>query len=240
MKYKITHLYPKHMSLYGDRGNIIVLVQRAQEAGIELDVQDCVAGERIEPSTKLIMLGGGQDHDQEKILNDLLSRENEIKDLIANGAIFLGICGGYQLLGEYYESAVGSYLNGLKILNLQTNKGGNSEKRIIGNVIAESPIFGKLIGFENHGGRTFLGEGLQPLAQILQGGGNNGSDKTEGVLASFGKGKVLGTYFHGFLAKNPQVADYLIQSIASKSENYFANNDPLESLNHNRSLKLKY
>jgi lipid II isoglutaminyl synthase (glutamine-hydrolysing) len=226
------------MSLYGDRGNLIVLAQRATELGLEVNVQDCVPGEPIDPDTNLILLGGGQDHDQGKILSDLLARQNEIKDLILGGAIFLGVCGGYQLLGDYYEDAAGNYLDGLKIVNIITKKAKSNQKRIIGNVKAISPEFGLLLGFENHGGRTYLGTDLKPMAKVLQGGGNNAEDGTEGVSQSYGKGFILGTYFHSFLAKNSQVADYLIGR--SLSLNLQLMRDPIESLNIKQNSFLKY
>lgn len=237
--FKVVHLYPKHMSLYGDRGNVIVLAHLAKELGLEFVLQDCLPGERIRKNPDLILLGGGQDTDQGKIVKDLLSRKGEIKDAILNGSTFLGICGGYQLLGEYYEDATGQVLEGLQILNLCTKKAQTGQKRIIGNLKAHSQLFAHLFGFENHGGRTFLGDGLKPLATVLQGGGNNGQDKSEGVIASFGAGTVIGTYLHGFLPKNVQVAKFLINQACNLNLaiNEF---DHLEASNRETLAKLPY
>lgn len=237
MQIKITHLYPQHMSLYGDRGNILTLLYWAKQFDIKAFVQNCQLGERIEQDTNLIMLGGGQDQDQEKVLKDLLARRNEISDLIEKGTIFLGICGGYQLLGEYYEAANNNYLDGLKLLNLYTKKAKKDEKRIIGNVKANSELFGLLNGFENHGGRTFFASpDLKPLANVLEGGGNNGQDGTEGVFVNFGKGLIIGTYFHGFLPKNYKVAQFLL-NVYQKGQN---TENIFENINKKVISSLKY
>ncbi len=238
MTITITHLYPQHMSLYGDRGNILALLYWASQLNLKINVQNCSLNEPIDQNTKLIMLGGGQDHDQEKVLKDLLNRRNELNDLILGGAIFLGICGGYQLLGEYYEVADGKRLDGLNLLGLYTKKAGIGEKRIIGNVKAKSNLFGLLTGFENHGGRTFLGRKLKPLAQIVQGGGNNAQDQTEGVLQNYGQGLIIGTYFHGFLPKNRQVAQFILKKIAQAETENFEN--ILENINQKICNYLPY
>jgi lipid II isoglutaminyl synthase (glutamine-hydrolysing) len=237
---KITHLYPKHMSLYGDRGNIVSLLFRAKKLGLEVALQDCSLGEVIDKDTKFIMLGGGQDHDQLKVVEDLLKRRNEIADLVSGGAIILGVCGGYQLLGEFYEDAAGNSLKGLELLNFYTKRAKNGEKRIIGNVIAKSNLFGLLVGFENHGGRTFLPPSLNPLAQIVQGGGNNAKDKTEGVFQKFEKGLIIGTYFHSFLPKNPKVIDFILEELSDISSSSKAFDNVLENINHKIIINLPH
>jgi CobQ-like glutamine amidotransferase family enzyme len=232
----ITHLYPKQMSLYGDRGNIVILQKRAQELfNLRLKVQNCAPGQDIDSDSKLIMLGGGQDYDQSKIMSDLLARKDQIQSLIKNGAFYLGICGGYQLAGQFYQTAAGRKLPGLHLLDFYTLTAPAGQKRIIGNIQAFSQPLGLLRGFENHGGRTFLGSGLKPLAQIKQGGGNNGQDQTEGVLNSCGQGWIMGTYLHGFLPKNPKVADFIIETISGQKPSILADN-VLENLNHQCEL----
>jgi lipid II isoglutaminyl synthase (glutamine-hydrolysing) len=224
------------MSLYGDRGNIIVLSFLAEQIGLEFDLQDCYPGERVNPYSNIVFLGGGQDNDQEKIVEDLLQRKNELQDLITNGAIFIGVCGGYQMLGNSYESATGSTLEGLGILDFETKNAKTNERRIIGNVVAHSETFGSLVGFENHGGRTHL-KGQAPLAKVIQGGGNNATDATEGVFAQYGKGHILGTYLHGFLQKNIAVSRWLIKQVCNYD--YFIS-DPIESINQQNSMSLSY
>jgi CobQ-like glutamine amidotransferase family enzyme len=153
----------------------------------------------------------------------------------------LGICGGYQLLGKSYEAADGQVLEGLDLLDLTTRKAKAASKRIIGNVRVYSEVFGDLLGFENHGGRTYLGEGLKPLGKVLRGGGNNGEDGLEGVFQNYGKGLILGTYFHGFIPKNIQVADYLIQKITGNSYTQALIQDSvIENLNTLNGINLAY
>lgn len=224
------------MSLYGDRGNIMVLSFLAEQIGIDFNLQDCYPGEKIDPYSNIIFLGGGQDNDQEKIVSDLLERKNQIVDLISSGCIFIGVCGGFQLLGKSYESASGHTLEGLNILDFHTVNAKKGERRIIGNVVAYSEQFGSLVGFENHGGRTFL-NGQKPLAKVIQGGGNNSEDASEGLFQEFGKGFILGTYLHGFLQKNPNVAKWLIKSVCGYD--YFLP-DPIETLNLKTNMSLSY
>lgn len=238
-EFEICHLYPKHMSLYGDRGNIFSLLYRAKARNINASVQFCGLGERISPSAKLIMLGGGQDSDQERIIPDLLSKRNELRDLIYSGAVFLGICGGYQLLGNYYETTTET-IDGLGLLNIYTKRAKNKEKRIIGNMKAFSEKFGHMWGFENHGGRTYIND-LEPLGKVLQGGGNNGQDKTEGVLAELEEGLVIGSYLHSFLPRNSKVTDFLIaKALKIQIEELLPLDDQIENENEKNGLSLAY
>lgn len=205
----ICHLYPVHMALYGDRGNVITLSHRARLRHIRTHVQLCMPGEPIDPRTRLIMIGGGQDNDQEKIVTDLLSRRSEMTDLLHGGCVLLAICGGYQLLGHYYETA-DRRIDGLGIVDLHTRRAGTGERRIIGNLLTVSERFGTMYGFENHGGRTYLGSELSPLATVRRGGGNNGTDLTEGVYVQYGAGLIVGTYIHTVLPRNPSLTDHLL------------------------------
>lgn len=64
-----------------------------------------------------------------------------------------------------------------------------------------------IVGFENHGGRTYLGQGVRPFAKVIKGYGNNGEDGTEGVVYK----NAIGCYFHGpLLPKNPHIADWIV------------------------------
>lgn len=235
----ICYLYPRHMSLYGDRGNIFSLQYRANQRGISTNVQHCEPGEAIKPETNIIMLGGGQDVNQDTIYRDLLTRKQHITDLLNNGCIVLAICGGYQLMGEYYETDLG-VLQGLELLDIYTEKQKEGEARIIGNLITESELFGKLWGFENHGGRTYLRESATPLARVLQGYGNNLTDRVEGCIKEFNNnGLIIGTYFHTFLPKNYQVTDYIIQRVL-RLESLEPLDNSLEEANKAVGLGLSY
>ena len=192
------------MAIYGDRGNILTLTRRAEWRGIEARVDTVSAGDRLDPDRyDLIFFGGGQDAQQDIVAADLAGGKGDaVRAAIAGGAAALTVCGGYQLFGHYYRPHEGPELPGLGILDVHTVAGPT---RFIGNVLAQSDDL--LVGFENHSGRTYLGERAKPLATVIAGAGNNGEDRTEGAV----QGKVIGTYLHGsLLPKNPWLADRLI------------------------------
>ena len=206
---RLAHLYPKLMNLYGDRGNIICLRCRCQARGIELAVDELDLGDTLDPKKyDLIFIGGGQDREQRRIVDDLIDVKGEsIRRAIEDGVTALAVCGGYQLFARYYHPAVGDDLPGLGIFDAWTEHPGENVPRCIGNVVADWDG-GTLVGFENHGGRTYLGEGTKPLAIVRFGFGNNGSDKTEGAIYK----NAYGTYLHGsLLPKNPRFTDHLLR-----------------------------
>jgi CobQ-like glutamine amidotransferase family enzyme len=205
---RLAHLYPNLMNLYGDRGNIITLRHRCEARGITLDVTDLGLGDTFDPDAyDLVFIGGGQDREQRRITDDLLAIKGEsIRAAADAGMPMLSVCGGYQLFGRSYQPAAGEELPGLGIFPIRTVHPGEDTPRCIGNVEAAWQG-GTLVGFENHGGRTYLEPGARPLAQVAAGYGNNGEDGTEGAVA----GNVYGTYLHGsLLPKNPAFADHLI------------------------------
>lgn len=213
---RICHLYPDLLNLYGDRGNIMVLAGRARRRGIEVTVRDVGLGDNIEPDdADLFFIGGGEDRQQRIAVGDLVGRKRgPLEEAVAGGAVMLGVCGGYQLLGKYYRPAEGDDLPGLALIDLWTEHAGPKAPRLIGNLVID-PEGGDppLIGFENHGGRTYLGPGVHPLGRVVAGFGNNGTDHTEGAVA----GRVYGTYLHGpLLPKNPAFADRLIREALSR------------------------
>jgi CobQ-like glutamine amidotransferase family enzyme len=207
---RIAHLYADEMNIYGDRGNILTLQKRAQWRGIPVEVRAIGRGPAPDLSDiDLIFWGGGQDRDQELVFTDAAAHKVEaIRGAIGRGAVVLAVCGGYQLLGEYYVTADGKKLPGLGLVDLYTVPGA---KRNIGNIVIETNGLGlqppTLVGFENHSGKTYLGPGLEPLGRVLRGAGNNAEDGTEGVAS----GNIFGTYLHGsLLPKNPHFADLLL------------------------------
>src|SRR5437762_8904482 len=208
---RIAHLYADEMNIYGDRGNILTLTKRAQWRGIPVEIRAVGRGPDPDLSdANLIFWGGGQDRDQELVFKDAAAHKvTAIRQAIERGAVVLAVCGGYQLLGEYYVTADGKKLPGLGLVDLHTVPG---QRRNIGNIVIETSDLGltppTLVGFENHSGKTYLGPGLQPLGRVLRGAGNNGEDGNEGVM----RGNVFGTYLHGsLLPKNPHFADLLIE-----------------------------
>ncbi|MDQ3854924.1 MAG: glutamine amidotransferase [Chloroflexota bacterium] len=206
MRLVIGFLYGRLMNIYGDRGNVAALSHRAEWRGIDVEVVVLSAGEPLDPDRcDLYVFGGGQDKEQYVVAEDLAAGNGEqLKEAVRTGATVLSVCGGYQLLGHYYRPRGHAELRGLSLLDAHTVAG---DTRYIGNVSLEGPL-GKLVGFENHSGRTYLGAGAAPLGSVMKGNGNNGEDGTEGAVT----GKVYGTYLHGpILPKNPAFADLLLQ-----------------------------
>jgi CobQ-like glutamine amidotransferase family enzyme len=212
-------LYPELMSTYGDRGNIIVLQKRCEWRGIDTEVKKLDVGfdQRLLANCQLLFMGGAQDTQQTIVEKDLRQKSSILKRMIEDETPTLLICGAYQMFGNYYKEADGTKLPGLEILDLYTENPG--KKRLIGNISAEPlfPIshspFATLVGFENHGGRTYLGKNVQPLGKVVKGFGNNGKDSTEGAQYK----NTFGTYLHGpILPKNPKFADLLIKLALEK------------------------
>ena len=201
------HLYPDQLNLYGDRGNILTLQRRCQLRGIELRIVELGIGDALAPDEyDMLFIGGGQDKEQAPVAQDLL----EIKSIGLWAAIeddmpVLAVCGGYQLLAHYYRPAEGPDMRGLGVFDAWTIHKGAKEPRCTGD-IAINWNGNTLVGFENHGGRTYLGT-AKPLGRVLKGHGNNAEDHTEGAVYR----NSFGTYMHGsLLPKNPHFADHLI------------------------------
>ena len=211
MELKICHMYPDVLNLYGDRGNVMCMTKRLQWRGIEASVTKLPIGaEKSLAGFDLVFFGGGQDFEQQVLLEDLhRGKDREIIAAIEDGVTFLTICGGFQMLGSYYETYDGKRCDFIGALDLCTI---GSKTRMIGNYKFQcSPDAGGslVVGFENHSGKTRLGSGVKPLGTVLAGYGNNGEDKTEGVHYK----NVFGTYSHGpLLPKNPEFCDFLLKT----------------------------
>lgn len=211
MELKICHMYPDVLNLYGDRGNILCLRRRLEWRGIDVTVESAGIGSRANlANCDLVFIGGGQDFEQEVLLDDLHSgKDEEVKAAINDGVTFLAICGGYQMLGAYYETFDGHRCDFIGALDLYTV---GSKQRMIGNYsFTCTPESGgsSVVGFENHSGRTHLGTGVSPLGTVTAGYGNNGEDKTEGARYK----NVFATYSHGpLLPKNPELCDFILKT----------------------------
>src|SRR6266571_7122820 len=208
-RFTVGWLYPDLMNIYGDRGNILTLLKRAEWRGLDARAIDLGRGAAHGmEDVDIFFFGGGQDREQALVYDDLIEIKQEpLEAAVAHGSVLLAVCGGYQLLGHYYQTAEGERFPGLGLLDLHTQAGS---RRCIGNVVVDVSALqlepNTLVGFENHSGRTFLGAGLTPLGKLLAGSGNNGEDGTEGVAS----GTIFGTYLHGsLLPKNPHLADHI-------------------------------
>lgn len=237
-------LYPDLMSTYGDRGNIICISKRCEWRGIDVEVIRLGIDVGVDDyeSIDLFFAGGAQDRQQEIVMRDLTSKKGEIlRKKIEAYTPALFVCGAPQLMGKYYEPALGKRIDGLGIFDMVSIHPGLSKPRLIGNIAAEVTANDNkriVVGFENHGGRTYLGKNSKPFAKVLKGFGNNGEDKTEGIVYK----NAIGCYFHGpLLPKNPQIADWFIKKSLEvkykKKIKLESLKDSLESQAHKAILK---
>lgn len=216
LKLSLAHLYPEMLNIYGDYGNVLTIKKRCEWRDIEIEITNIALGDCIDPEKyDFYFIGGGQDKQQIYVSIELQKQKNCLHDAMDLNSVFLGICGGYQLFGSYYQPFTGSRLQGIGLLDVYTIAG---DERFIGNVTAKTDYTmpKTIVGFENHSGLTYLKGDTKPLAMVEVGAGNNGGDKTEGARFK----NVFGTYLHGsFLPKNPHFADYLIKLALEKRYN---------------------
>ncbi len=234
---RLGHLYPALMNIYGDRGNVVCLQRRCRLRGIDLEITQLEAGDILRPGDfDLLFMGGAQDREQTLVSTDLATTKGALREAIDDGVVFLGVCGGYQLSGRFYRGADGVEMRGAGIFDLYTLHPGPHAKRLIGNQTAAWQG-GSLAGFENHGGRTYLGAGCEPLARVLRGHGNDGESGFEGARYK----NAFGSYLHGpILPKNPGFADTLIGLALQRRYGYGALaplDDSLEELAHADALR---
>ena len=227
MELRVLALYPDQMNIYADRGNILFLRRRCEWRGIEFAYAAAGPGEEFDPAAHdLLYLGGGQDRDQRVVAADLVATKRDaIVAAVDDGAVMLAVCGGYQLLGHSYQLGE-EKLPGIGLADIRTVR--EPGPRLIGNVAIEADL-GEgprtIAGFENHGGRTYLGDGVTPLGRVIKGFGNNGEDGLEGVR----RGNLIGTYLHGpLLPKNAWLADHLIARALARRYGSQPRLEPLE------------
>lgn len=237
----IAHLYPELLNIYGDKGNIYAIQKRCEWRGIGINLHEISVGDEIDPELfDIYFMGGGQDKQQIDVARELQKRKIQLKEAAEDGAVFLTICGGYQLLGHYYKPHDGDKLEGISILDAYTVAGNT---RYIGNVTIKTDFLEPqtLVGFENHSGLTYLEGDTKPLGEMVVGNGNNGKDKLEGARYK----NVFGTYLHGsLLPKNPHFTDYLIeQALIRKYDTEIKLkplNDEIENIAHKQAVGRKY
>ena len=204
MKITIGHLYPDLLNLYGDRGNIQCMKKRLEWRGIEAEVREFQITDRVDFSNlDIVLLGGGSNREQMLVCEKLKKIREDCRAYVEDNGVLLAVCGGYQLLGSYYDTGNGR-IEGLSLVDIHTEY---AEPRLISNIVIENEEFPyPIVGFENHGGRTEIGEHTA-FGKVLFGHGNNGKSKAEGIQYK----NVIGTYLHGpLLPKNPHVCDHLL------------------------------
>ena len=205
---RIGHLFPDLLNLYADRGNILTLTQRLQWRGYDVIVDEITHADTPRfGAYDLVLLGGGSDREQMLVAGYLANHRTELRHAVEDGLPLLAICGGYQLLGAYYQVPSGEKIPGLELIDMVTNYSAG-QPRLIGNVAILTEEAGVVMGFENHGGRT-IHQG-SPLGKVIQGHGNDGVSGLEGIRYR----NVWGTYIHGpLLPKNPRLADAILRTM---------------------------
>lgn len=214
-KINICHLYGNLLNTYGDIGNIMAITHEAHKNGYEVASEIISINDDFDPKKyDFVFFGGGQDYEQSIVQKDMLKKKDAFKDFIENDGVFLAICGGYQLLGDYYYDAYNNKIDGLAIFSHYTNNQENN--RFTGPIKIKDAITSDIYeGFENHGGVTYLADNQKPFGIVVEGNGNNGEDKTEG----FRYKNTIGTYLHGpLLARNENLCESLFRLIEKNSE----------------------
>ena len=226
MKIVLAHLYPDYLNIYADRGNLAVLSGRAQRRGIELEVHEVGLRDPLPDRADLFYIGGGQDREQALVAPDLAERGPALSEAVAEGAVVLAVCGGYQLLGRFYRDRSGYEQPGAAVFPLHTVAG---DTRLIGDVLIECELEPGLeqtvVGFENHAGRTILDAGARPLGRVVAGYGNDGESGLEGCRLD----NAIGTYLHGpLLPRNPRLADWLLATAVLHATGTLPSLEPLD------------
>lgn len=220
---QIVHLYPDLLNLYGDKGNIACMKKRLAWRGIDVTVTECTNRDHSMDLGRadIIFVGGGSDREQEIVCSLLLKKKQELSDYVESGGTLVAVCGGYQLLGKYYQTA-DAKIEGLGILDIATDAG---DTRLIGNVVLKSDLFSQpIVGFENHAGRTHIGSHT-PLGKVVYGHGNTGESGYEGVVYK----NVIATYLHGpLLPKNPMLCDDILSRALKRKYPDFEGLSPLD------------
>lgn len=226
----IVHMYPDLLNLYGDKGNIACMEKRLMWRNIKANVKSCTNkdGSVDFKNTDIIFLGGGSDREQEIVCRMLLEKKDEIRDYVEDGGVLVAVCGGYQLLGKYYKTK-DTKIEGLSVLDIYTEAG---ENRLISNVVLSCDKLSKpIVGFENHAGRTYIGDHT-PLGKVVYGNGNTGESGYEGVIYK----NVVATYLHGpIFPKNPQLCDYILSCALKKKYEDFSGLAPLDDELENKA-----
>ncbi len=225
LRLRLAHLYPDIMDVYGDRGNAIALRYRCEARGIALEVDGIGEDDAFDPREyDLLIIGGGEDRAQRRIAGDLATKGPAICSAIQDGLPALAVCGGFQLFGESYVDENDGVIPGIGLFRMETRHPGEGAGRATGNVLLRTE-FGEVVGFENHGGRTWLDERQERFGTVVAGRGNNCEDGSEGARLA----NAIGTYLHGsLLPRNPTIADFLLEKALARRYGDTATLAPLD------------
>jgi len=231
---RVLSLYDDVMNVYADRGNVLAVQHRAALRNLNIEVIAASLGDALPESADLVLIGGGQDREQRRIAEELAAHGPALRAWAEEGVAMLAVCGGFQLFGRWYRDTSGEQLPGAEVFDVTTVAPGPGQERCIGDILVTStlPEVGAVVGFENHGGRTYLGPTATPFARVEYGHGNNGADGTEGVV----HGSAIGTYLHGsVLPKNPRLLDWLLARAVQHRTGVMPSFAPLEDVLESRA-----
>ncbi|MFA9468069.1 lipid II isoglutaminyl synthase subunit GatD [Streptococcus sp. E24BD] len=203
----IAHLYGDLMNTYGDYGNILMLKYIGEKLGAKVTADIVSLGDSFDKNHyDIALFGGGQDYEQSIVSKDLPLKKEALDAFIQENKVVVAICGGFQLLGQYYIQANGVKIDGVGVMGHYTLN--QTDNRYIGDIKIYNEDFDEIYyGFENHQGRTFLADDQKPLGKVLYGIGNNDEHDGEGVQYK----NVYGSYFHGpILSRNTNLAYRLV------------------------------
>ena len=206
---RVVSLYEDVLNIYSDRGNRLAVEARAAELEVSVDIELISIGDQLPIDADLVLIGGGQDREQAIVSMDLHAKGGTLRRWAADDVAMLAVCGGFQLFGRWFRNSEGVFLKGIDVFDCVSIVPASGNSRLVGDVISESSIdnLGMIVGYENHGGQTFLGSSALPFAKIQVGFGNNGVDGTEGAR----RNSCVGTYLHGsVLPNNSQLLDWLL------------------------------
>ncbi|MGV8996129.1 MAG: cobyric acid synthase [Parvibaculaceae bacterium] len=119
------------------------------------------------------------------------------------GGYILGMCGGYQMLGQRISDPKGleeapANVEGLGLLDVETVLGDQKALHVVGGTsLADGASFS---GYEMHLGETVGPDTARPFAQFSDG-------RSDGAISK--DGRVVGTYVHGLFADDHQRASWL-------------------------------
>lgn len=210
---RVVSLYDDVMNVYADRGNLLAVQRGAAALGLAVEASRVSLGDALPEDADLVLIGGGQDREQRRIADELAAHGPRLRAWAEEGVAMLAVCGGYQLFGRWYRDTSGQTLAGAGVFDVTSVAGAPGQPRCIGDILVTSTVegVGEVVGFENHGGRTYLGPGATPFARVLYGFGNNGADGMEGAVHR----EAIGTYLHGsVLPKNPRLLRHLLVAAA--------------------------
>ena len=221
---KIAHLYADVMNIYGDRGNTIALKFRGKLHGIDCQIKKIERGTLFDPKEyDIVVIGGGQDREQQHISEDLVKHSKVIEQAVVDGQPMLAVCGGFQLFGNFYQQSKSQEIPGIGIFDMKSLQPEEGAQRCIGSVLLKTD-FGEVVGLEDHGGRSYLNKSQKPFGTVLKGHGNNGKDNNEGARTN----NAIGTYLHGsLLPRNPGITDFLLETALKRK---YAEHITLEEL----------